>query len=339
MLQFFLLQVLRTSWLRQFCQQVGQLEPVLSSCVVSPEVKSTETNNTGSNHTDEDAASILKFVNTASVAELAATRHVSSYMAKHISSHRDEHGPFASVADLLQVPGIGTQRLQTICRGIMRPPLEVAVGKRDGSKADKIGIANSRIEAVKDVVAVDIGLKHMSWVHMSRDRWVGEWKLKDIVGITSGKWDPPSYLKIITETITEMPKPDLYVLQHKSYSNANKSTFPMFLFQRTMECMLYASLNYDAEDTGTLRAVSIPQLQIGRYFNLQVRGVRMSGQELVANLIGEGVDRGAEGQDPSVRIAEEDADIFHSATKHEREHLSNCLLQAIAFFDLMVGKN
>ena len=109
-------------------------------------MKSTETNNTCNNHIDEDAASILKFVNTASVTELASTRHVSSYIARHISSHREEHGPFASVADLLQVPGIGTQRLQTICRGIMRPPLEVDVAKRDGSKNDKIGIANSRIE-------------------------------------------------------------------------------------------------------------------------------------------------------------------------------------------------
>ena len=118
----------------------------LSSCAVRPEIKSTETNNTSNNHIDEDAASILKFVNTASVTELASTRHVSSYIARHISSHREEHGPFASVADLLQVPGIGTQRLQTICRGIMRPPLEVDVAKRDGSKNDKIGIANSRIE-------------------------------------------------------------------------------------------------------------------------------------------------------------------------------------------------
>ena len=148
----------------------------------------------------------------------------------------------------------------------------------------------------------------------------------------------PFSSKQITETISEMPKPDLYVLQHKSYSNANKSTFPMFLFQRTMECMLYTSLNHDSADTGTLHAISIPQLQIGRHFNLQVRGVRMSGQELVSNLIREGVDRGSEGHDPSVRIADEDADIFHNATKHEREHLSNCLLQAIAFFDLMVGK-
>ena len=135
-----------------------------------------------------------------------------------------------------------------------------------------------------------------------------------------------------------MPSPDLYVLQHKSYANANKSTFPMFLLQRTLESMLYASLNHDIEDTGTLRAISMPQTQIGRHFNLQVRGVRMSGQEVVTNLLLDGMDREG-GVDLPARMTLEVADIFQSATKYEREHLSNCLLQAIAFYDLLVDKN
>ncbi|XP_022092650.1 transcription elongation factor, mitochondrial-like isoform X2 [Acanthaster planci] len=289
---------------------------------------------------DEDPTKIIQLINTVSERDLAAIKHVSSNVAASIVSHRESSGPFAEVRDLLKVPGIGRQTLQRICREILKPSLHVNIGNNQGptTEGDQFGVAASRIESLKDIVAVDIGLKHLSWVYMTRDRQVWQWRVKDIVGIKAGKWDPPTYHKMITNAIAEMPKPDLYVLEHQSYTNANKGTFQMLLYQRTLQSMLYTALNHNRDDIGTPRAISVPQTQVGRHFGLQVRGTRMSGRDIVATLLRDGMERGESDDDLPARMSWEDAETFQAATKHEKEHLANCLLLAIAFYDQTVDK-
>lgn len=53
-------------------------------------------------------------VNTASAAELEALPGIGEVLAQRIVDHRTEHGPFASVEDLLDVSGIGEAILEDI---------------------------------------------------------------------------------------------------------------------------------------------------------------------------------------------------------------------------------
>ena len=50
-------------------------------------------------------------INAATAAELEALPGVGPVLAERIASYRDEHGPFATVEDLLDVPGIGEAKL------------------------------------------------------------------------------------------------------------------------------------------------------------------------------------------------------------------------------------
>jgi competence protein ComEA len=50
-------------------------------------------------------------LNSATVAELEALPGVGPVLAKRIVAHRDERGPFRTIEDLLDVPGIGESKL------------------------------------------------------------------------------------------------------------------------------------------------------------------------------------------------------------------------------------
>jgi competence protein ComEA len=50
-------------------------------------------------------------INKAGVDELQALPGVGPVLADRIVTYRDEHGPFKSIEDLLDVPGIGEAKL------------------------------------------------------------------------------------------------------------------------------------------------------------------------------------------------------------------------------------
>lgn len=61
-----------------------------------------------------DGGSPFVDINTAGVAELTGLPGVGAVLAARIVDHRDTNGPFGSVDDLLDVPGIGEGKLSAI---------------------------------------------------------------------------------------------------------------------------------------------------------------------------------------------------------------------------------
>jgi competence protein ComEA len=60
-------------------------------------------------------------LNTASVGELEALPGVGPVLAERIVAFRNRHGPFATVEDLLDVPGIGEAKLTQMREAIAAP--------------------------------------------------------------------------------------------------------------------------------------------------------------------------------------------------------------------------
>jgi competence protein ComEA len=60
-------------------------------------------------------------INLASVGELEQLPGVGPVLAGRIAAHRDEHGPFAVVEDLLDVSGIGEGKLETLRDSVALP--------------------------------------------------------------------------------------------------------------------------------------------------------------------------------------------------------------------------
>ena len=60
-------------------------------------------------------------VNDATVADLQALPGVGPVLAQRIADHRDDHGPFREVEDLLDVPGIGEGKLAQLRDAVVVP--------------------------------------------------------------------------------------------------------------------------------------------------------------------------------------------------------------------------
>ena len=60
-------------------------------------------------------------INTATAVQLEALPGVGPVLAGRIAAYRDEHGPFTAVEDLLDVPGIGEGKLETLRDSVALP--------------------------------------------------------------------------------------------------------------------------------------------------------------------------------------------------------------------------
>lgn len=60
-------------------------------------------------------------LNRASAQDLAGLHGIGPVLAERIVAHRDEHGRFGSVEDLLDVPGIGEAKLALLRSGVSDP--------------------------------------------------------------------------------------------------------------------------------------------------------------------------------------------------------------------------
>ena len=60
-------------------------------------------------------------LNLASAEELESLPGVGPVLAERIVAYREEHGPFATVEDLLDVPGIGEGKLAALREAVLVP--------------------------------------------------------------------------------------------------------------------------------------------------------------------------------------------------------------------------
>lgn len=60
-------------------------------------------------------------INVAGAAEMERLPGVGPVLAERIIAHREEHGPFSAVEDLLDVPGIGEVKLEALREAVLVP--------------------------------------------------------------------------------------------------------------------------------------------------------------------------------------------------------------------------
>ncbi len=69
---------------------------------------------TATDSTDQSPVQGLVNINTATVAELQTLPNIGEVLAQRIVDYREANGPFASVAELTNVEGIGAKRLEAL---------------------------------------------------------------------------------------------------------------------------------------------------------------------------------------------------------------------------------
>ena len=134
--------------------------------------------------------------------------------------------------------------------------------------------------------------------------------------------------------LDEVPKPDLYILEHKSFAMTTKTAYQVILFLRTLESLIFGMLNANYADTGELECVSLSQQRVGKHFGLIVGTRRRSGQAIVKSLMKSVLSE--DKKKVLVKFRPEDGEMFENSSNFEKELLANTVLKAVSFFDNMI---
>uniref|UniRef100_A0A7M4E0G5 Transcription elongation factor, mitochondrial n=1 Tax=Crocodylus porosus TaxID=8502 RepID=A0A7M4E0G5_CROPO len=288
----------------------------------------------------EQQAAVLQALNTASEEELAAIGELQGTLPADIVEYRLQHGPFGDLPSLLNVPILQLQTLVNVCNFILDSSEEVErrEGKMQGAKLSTRFFKPKIKNALSSIVSIVFGPCKIAWAHVDRGLAVHSWEQKEYRFI-KGTYQPAVYLENISSVVSKLPKADVYVLEKKRLSNQNTNLFPVILHLRTIEAMLYAllhkTLKLDVQD----QILGMSRTVVGKHFGLMVGDFRSSGMELVKQLLLEYVTQ----EQPRISFPLNKVvtyrNLLSSVTQNREEEMCDSLLQALAFYELLILNN
>lgn len=185
-------------------------------------------------------------------------------------------------------------------------------------------------------MSIVFGTRKIAWVHLDRNLAVLDWQQNECCQLIKGKYQSSVYFQKISSIISKIPEADFYVLQKIGISVQNSSLFPALLHFHIIEAMLYTMLNKTFAQDGRHQVLSMNRNAVGRHFELMVGNTRTSGKELVKQFLSDSVltarPRVFFPPDKIVRYRQ----MFSSTEQYRIEELYDSLLQAIAFYELIV---
>ena len=136
--------------------------------------------------------------------------------------------------------------------------------------------------------------------------------------------------------VSQLPPADFYVVEKSSITMQNTNLFPIMAHMRTVEAMLFALLEPKAphQDLATPpKVLNMMRVAVGRHFGLMLRESRTSGSQLVQQMMSESSVQNSPRVKFPTHLLVKYRDAFQMGNK--REEMSDALLQAVAFYELL----
>ncbi|PFX17780.1 transcription elongation factor, mitochondrial-like [Stylophora pistillata] len=309
---------------------------------------------------DTKKQEILNQLNSRSLEELSNTKGIGKVKAVSIIEYRNNFGPFQSVEDLFQMKGFGAAFFKNL-----EDAGSLAAVKRKTSKGLETiweQLAQNKKDVISEIVSIDIGFQNAAWVHMDKDKKVLGWSRAEI--IKPKPYNPAVFQPLVQQFVNRVPKTDIYVVEMQSHRIGKQTAalLPFAVHLRVFEAML----------TCLLPGLVIPfdPLYTSKHFCLPVgRTKKRAAVNLVESLFQDRKNeepfeaqceqflkeqQGMEGSEdfvesfidgqmsgfpgniskPLLQVSPKFVNYFKSCDK--KDDLSDCLLQALAFYDLVV---
>lgn len=286
----------------------------------------------------EQQASILHVLNTASTKELEAFRLLRGRKSNNIVQHREKFGPFQNLESLMKVPLFQYKTSVQVCHSILFPESRHKIRQENRllRKLLKPDVGRERLKAVNSIVSIVFGTRRIAWTHLDRKLAVLDWQQHDCCRLIKGTYPSSAYFEKISSVISKMPTADFYVMEKIGLSIQNTTLFPVLLHFHILEAMLYAILNKTFGQDGQHQVLSMNRNAVGKHFELMVGDTRTSGKELVEQFLSDSVLK----PDPRIVFPSDKIvryrRMFSSTEQHRVEELYDSLLQALAFYELVV---
>uniref|UniRef100_A0A8C8RBB2 Transcription elongation factor, mitochondrial n=1 Tax=Pelusios castaneus TaxID=367368 RepID=A0A8C8RBB2_9SAUR len=295
-------------------------------------------------YSSEQQSSILQVLNTASERELSAIKLLQGRKLVNVIEYREKHGQFQNLQCLFKVPLFQYKTVVKVCNFILNPDEERKRRER-GKKTNrppmriiKPEIERERLETLNSIVSIVFGTRKIAWAHVNRKLAVQDWQQKECDRFMTGPYLPTVYLEEISSVVSRIPKADFYILEKNGLPAQNLSLFPVTLHLRTVEAMLYALLHNTFMQDGQHRVLSMPRNSVGRHFGLMVGDFRTSGMDLVKQFLLQACTQ----RRPQLSFPQDKMLYYRSlfsVSQVRAEEMYDSLLQALAFYELIVFNN
>ncbi|XP_053231188.1 transcription elongation factor, mitochondrial isoform X1 [Podarcis raffonei] len=296
-------------------------------------------------YSTEQKSTVLQLLNSASEKELSAVKLMRGRKSMNIIEYRNKHGPFRNLQCLLEVPLFQYKTAVKVCNFILNPNAKEERKEKkiqsvtSAMKYIKPDIERERLETANSIVSVVFGTRKIAWAHVNRRLAVQDWQQQECTMFMKGAYMPAVYLEEISSVISRLPEADFYVLEKSGLPALNANLFPVTLHLRTVEAMLYALLQKTFSQDGQYKVLSMARSAVGKHFELMVGDSRTSGIDLVKQFLLESVTHA----EPRVNFSREQVvnyrNVLSSNKQWRDEELCDSLLQAIAFYELLILNN
>ncbi|XP_030389761.1 transcription elongation factor, mitochondrial [Gopherus evgoodei] len=335
------LQPLNHSW----CQKKST-SAVQHNCVNSPTMNQTfkTPEDALSNlYSSEQQSAILQVLNTASERELSTIKLLRGRKSVNVIEHRKKYGPFQNLQSLLNVPLFQYKTVVKVCNFILNPSEKgdrrerKIQDTRPSMRFIKPEIERERLETLDSIVSIVFGTRKIAWAHVDRNLAVHDWEQEECGRFMKGTYIPAVYLEEISSVVSKIPEADLYILEKSGLSAQNTNLFPITLHLRTVEAMLYALLQKTLMQDGQHKVLSMARSTVGKHFGLMVGDSRSSGMDLVKQFLLQSVTQ----EQPRLSFPRNKVvryrNLFSSVTQNRDEEMCDSLLQALAFYELLLN--
>ncbi|XP_037546502.1 transcription elongation factor, mitochondrial [Nematolebias whitei] len=290
-------------------------------------------------YTLEQRNAILQLLNTASASELAGVKLLRGRKALNIVEYRSNNGPFTTLESVINVPLLKHKSAVIIFNSIINPEKKERKEKLQLTKfilpvVDKTWLQQS----ASSIVSIICGVKKIAWAHVDRQMTVLDWQQQDCPNFLRGRYMASAYLNDVSSVVSRLPSAEFYLIEKPSLSVQNTALFPIMAHLRAVEAMLFALLEPRVCPTETNippRVLNMIRTTVGRHFRLMVGESRTSGVQMVRWLMTESVTQKL----PRINIPQElqvkYRNHFEMNSRKDGEELSDSLLQAVAFYELL----
>ncbi|XP_062401121.1 transcription elongation factor, mitochondrial [Sardina pilchardus] len=292
-------------------------------------------------YTPEQRAVILKLLNNATESELSRVKLLRTRKSANIVEYRSRHGPFKNLESVLNVPLVKHKTAVLSFNHIVDPDKkEVKEVKKKKAKIQLIKfvkpeIDRGHLEAAETIVSITFGTNRVAWAHMDNTMTVRDWQHHKCDSFLKGTFMAAAYLEDISSVVSRIPDADFFIIEKPAMSMQNPSLFPIMVHLRTVEAMLFALLTQRQDAGDVPRVLNMIRATVGRHFGVVVADVRTSGAQLVRQMMTESVTQKV----PRVRFSHNllvrYRDAFQIDSRNRGEELSDALLQAVAFYELL----
>ncbi|CAH1794977.1 unnamed protein product [Owenia fusiformis] len=283
----------------------------------------------------QESSKILEKINTYQVQDFETLKWFSKPKAVSLVQARKVRGPFESLYTLAEVPKFTNIKLYKVCDALLYNTQAERVPKRASASDVNPPLTPEKCKNIKSLVAMEIRLDNISWVHMDSDLRVIQWEQESFFEQYSARYDHAEYQTQLSRVVSMLPEADMYSYELIPQGYTNLQKIPYQVNNAIIQAIITTMLNMRHQgnqsewNSDINRVYTIKSYAVQKYFNLNLGGERVSSRLLLDDVISR----------ENVPIPKDIMTQYMSYDNIGKELLTRCLFQAVAFYKLGVRAN